>query len=129
MHISYCAGQVGKEAAYASTAQALLTSSLNPTFDLPSHDATEESRGRIEQNYSKKRIGEGDVSFDKDRLAEALSEERKRKARGGDEPDRFNKKKKGLEISSHDVTEEELGESHSCVSERSDLTRMQRLIG
>lgn len=74
-----------------------------------------ESRGRIEQNYSKKRIGEGDVSLDKDRLAEALIEEKKRKARGGDDEDRFSKKKKGLKVGGHDVTEEELGESRWCV--------------
>lgn len=105
--MSYCAGQAGKEAAYASTAQALLAS--NSTSDPSAPEAAAESRGRIEQNYSKKRVGEGDVNLDKERLAEALSEEKKRKVRGGDDEDRFSKKKKGLEVSSHDVTEEELG--------------------
>lgn len=114
--MSYCAGQAGKEASYASTARALLASSSNSTSDPSEHEAATESRGRIEQNYSKKRVGEGDVSLDKDRLAEALSEERKRKAWGGDDEDRFNKKKKGMEISSHDVTEEELGKFHPCVN-------------
>lgn len=107
--MSYCAGEAGKEAAHASTAQALLASSSNSTSDPSKQEAAAESRGRIEQNYSKKRVGEGDVSLDKERLAEALSEEKKRKLRGGDDEDRFSKKKKGLEISSHDVTEEELG--------------------
>ncbi|KAF8558005.1 hypothetical protein OG21DRAFT_1595630 [Imleria badia] len=108
IHMSYCAGQAGKEASYASTAQALLASSSNATSDPPAEEEASESRGRIEQNYSKKRVGEGDISLDNDRLAEALSEEKKRKARGGDDIDRLSKKKKGLEISSHDVTEEEL---------------------
>ena len=115
VHISYCAGQAGKEASYASTAQALLASSSNSTSDPSTQEAASESRGRIEQNYSKKRVGEGDISLDKDRLAEALSEEKKRKARGGDDEDRFIKKKKGLGISGHDVTEEELGKFLACV--------------
>jgi len=109
VHMSYCAGEAGKEAAYASTAQALLASSSNSRSDPSTQEAVAEPRSRIEQNYSKKRVGEGDVSLDKERLAEALSEERKRKGWGGDEEDRFSKKKKkGVEISSHDVTEEEL---------------------
>jgi len=115
VHMSYCAGQAGKEASYASTAQALLASSSNSTSNPSAEEAASESRGRIEQNYSKKRVGEGDISLDKDRLAEALSEEKKRKARGGEDEDRFSKKKKGLEVSGHDVTEEELGELHVCV--------------
>ncbi|KAF8135657.1 Pre-mRNA splicing Prp18-interacting factor-domain-containing protein [Boletus edulis] len=110
VHISYCAGLAGKEASYASTAQALLASSSNSTSNPPAQETASESRGHIEQNYSKKRIGEGDISLDKDRLAEALSEEKKRKGWGGDDEDRFSKKKKGLGLSasSHDVTEEEL---------------------
>ncbi|KAG2148432.1 Pre-mRNA splicing Prp18-interacting factor-domain-containing protein [Suillus cothurnatus] len=105
IHISYCAGEVGKEAAHASTAQALLASSkaqLEPSAQ------NNEARARIEQNYSKKRVGEGDVSLDKDRLAEAISEEKKRKARGDKDDDRSSKKMKGLQSGSHDVTEEEL---------------------
>lgn len=131
VHVSYCAGQAGKEASYASTAQALLASSSNATPDPSAQEATSESRGRIEQNYSKKRVGEGDISLDKDRLAEALSEEKKRKARGGDDEDRFSKKKKGMEVSSHDVTEEELGKSHACdyLIHCNHLMSMQRLIG
>ncbi|KIJ67966.1 hypothetical protein HYDPIDRAFT_107513 [Hydnomerulius pinastri MD-312] len=109
LHISYCAGDVGKEAAHASTAQALLASSSKPPSDPSDEDEkAKEPRARIEQNYSKKRVGEGDVMLDKDRLAEALNEEKKRKARGGDDDDRSSKKKKGLESGGHDVTEEEL---------------------
>lgn len=108
--MSYCAGQAGKEAAYASTAQALLASSSNPRSNPSTEETVAEPRSRIEQNYSKKRVGEGDISLDKDRLAEAMGEEKKRKGWGGDEEDRFSKKKKGVEISGHDVTEEQLGE-------------------
>ncbi|KAG2078930.1 pre-mRNA-splicing factor SLU7 [Suillus decipiens] len=105
IHISYCAGEAGKEAAQASTAQALLASSK-----ARSEPSTQdnEARARIEQNYSKKRVGEGDVSLDKDRLAEAINEEKKRKARGDKDDDRSSKKMKGLQSGSHDVTEEEL---------------------
>ncbi|OAX36446.1 hypothetical protein K503DRAFT_793403 [Rhizopogon vinicolor AM-OR11-026] len=105
IHISYCAGEAGKEAALASTAQALLASSSVAEAE-PSAQS-DEAKARIEQNYSKKRVGEGDVSLDKDRLAEAISEEKKRKARGDKDDDRFSKKRKGLQSGSHDVTEEE----------------------
>lgn len=106
IHISYCAGEVGKEAAQASTAQALLASSKAQSEPFAQDN---EARARIEQNYSKKRVGEGDVALDKDRLAEAISEEKKRKARGDKDDDRSSKKAKGLQSGSHDVTEEELG--------------------
>ncbi|KAG1808212.1 Pre-mRNA splicing Prp18-interacting factor-domain-containing protein [Suillus subaureus] len=105
IHISYCAGEVGKEAAQASTAQALLGSSKAQSDPSAQNN---EARARREQNYSKKRVGEGDVSLDKDRLAEAISEEKKRKARGDKDDDRSSKKMKGLQSGSHDVTEEEL---------------------
>jgi pre-mRNA-processing factor SLU7 len=69
-----------------------------------------ESGEKIEQNYSKKRIGEGDVKLDKERLADAINEERKRKMRGEDDDERQGKKRKNaLERGSHDVTEEQLG--------------------
>lgn len=65
---------------------------------------------KTDQNYSKKRMGEGDLKLDKDRLADALKEEKKR-ARGNDEDIRSGKKQKGVSGSSHEVTEEELGMS------------------
>ncbi|KAH7913672.1 Pre-mRNA splicing Prp18-interacting factor-domain-containing protein, partial [Hygrophoropsis aurantiaca] len=105
VHISYCAGEAGIEATRASSAQHLLASSSQVETQPPKDD---KPRERVEQNYSKKRVGEGDVTLDKERLAAAVSEEKKRKGRGGDDEDRFSKKKKGLESSSHDVTEEEL---------------------
>ncbi|KAF9244980.1 Pre-mRNA splicing Prp18-interacting factor-domain-containing protein [Melanogaster broomeanus] len=109
VHMSYCAGETGKEAAHASSAQALLSSSSNSTSDPSAQEGeAEDSRGRIDQNYSKKRVGDGDVTLDKERLAEALSEEKKRKARGGDDQDRLSKKQKGGDLGGHDVTEEQL---------------------
>ncbi|KAH7929851.1 pre-mRNA-splicing factor SLU7 [Leucogyrophana mollusca] len=107
IHISYCAGEAGIEAARASSAQHLLASSSNPMPEA-SLEKDDKPRERVEQNYSTKRVGEGDVSLDKDRLAAAMSGEKKRKGRGGDGEDRFSKKKKGLESGGHDVTEEEL---------------------
>lgn len=111
--MSYCSGEAGRAATQSSTAQALLASSSTQG------DKPQETKARIEQNYSKKRIGEGNVALDKDKLAEALSDERKRKA-GGDngddhEVDRHSKKKRAPEIGTHDVTEEELGEFLVCI--------------
>jgi len=105
IHISYCAGEAGKEAAHASTAQALLASPSKAEAEPSAQD--NEARVRIEQNYSKKRVGEGDVSLNKDRLADAINEEKKRKARGEKDDGGFSKKRKGLQSGSHDVTEEE----------------------
>lgn len=107
MHLSYCAGDAGKEALQASSAQHLLsTSSTLHESDADSGERAE----KVEQNYSKKRVGEGDVTLDQDRLMQALLEEKKRKARGHDEDERFTKKQKsGLEVGTHDVTEEQLG--------------------
>ena len=114
LHLSYCAGEAGIEATQASSAQHLLASSS--TVGEYKKSGTEETQPekvpeKVEQNYSKKRIGEGDVKLDRDRLAQAVLEERKRKTRGGkDDDDRSSKKQKGvLESGSHDVTEEELG--------------------
>lgn len=71
----------------------------------------DEAAGRSEQNYSKKRVGEGDIKLDNARLAKAIEEEKKRKMRGEPDDERLSfKKKKGVPDSgSHDVTEEELG--------------------
>jgi len=108
IHISYCSGLVGIEAAQASSAQHLLASSSTQNTDT---EERVERVERIDQNYSKKRIGEGDIKLDQDRLAQAVLDEKKRKSRGmKDEDDRSGKKQKsGLESGSHDVTEEELG--------------------
>ncbi|KAJ7496119.1 Pre-mRNA splicing Prp18-interacting factor-domain-containing protein [Mycena galericulata] len=113
IHVSYCSGQAGIEAAQASSAQNLLasTSSSAPAEPLqPLSETTtsrEQTSERVEQNYSKKRVGEGDVRLDEDRLSRALNEEKKRKARGEEDDDRSGKKRKNA-AGSHDVTEEEL---------------------
>jgi pre-mRNA-processing factor SLU7 len=103
---------VGIEAAQASSAQHLLASSTTQASqqNIDTEDRMERVE-RIDQNYSKKRIGEGEVKLDQDRLAQAVLDEKKRKSRGmKDEDDRSSKKQKsGLESGSHEVTEEELG--------------------
>ncbi|OBZ68253.1 Pre-mRNA-splicing factor SLU7 [Grifola frondosa] len=66
-----------------------------------SRRAQEEGRGAVLEAAAR----EGDVSLNKDRLAAAVSEERKRKARGEDGDDRFGKRQKG---GTSEVTEEEL---------------------
>lgn len=114
VHLSYCSGSAGIEAAQASSAQHLLTSaSTSQSMPISSNEPVinkeDESLLHSEQNYSKKRVGEGDVRLDKDRLTQALLEEKKRKL-GEDFNGRTGKKRRGaLESSSHDVTEEELG--------------------
>lgn len=118
LHLSYCAGKAGIEATLASTAQHLLASSSESAEkpnNEPPKEAQETRSEKVDQNYSKKRIGEGEIKLDQARLAQAVLEERKRKAKGGkDEDERSSKKmKSSLEASgSHEVTEEELGTLH-----------------
>jgi pre-mRNA-processing factor SLU7 len=112
IHISYCSGQAGIDATEASSAQHLLASAPQPAAHEPPKDESQPQRSdKVDQNYSKRRIGEGEVKLDDERLARAVREEKKRKERGGkDMDDRSGKKQKGgLEVGSHDVTEEELG--------------------
>jgi pre-mRNA-processing factor SLU7 len=101
---------VGIEAAQASSAQQLLASSSvqPPQEKIDTEDRVERVQ-RIDQNYSKKRIGEGDVKLDRDRLAQAVLDEKKRKSRGMKDDRSSKKQKSGLETGSHEVTEEELG--------------------
>lgn len=111
IHISYCSGQAGIDAAEASSAQHLLASAPQPAAHEPPKDEFQTQRSeKVDQNYSKRRIGEGEVKLDDERLAKAVREEKKRKERGGkDMDDRSGKKQKGgVEVGSHDVTEEEL---------------------
>jgi len=112
VHVSYCAGKAGIEAVQASSAHNLLATHASSVPS--SHEEVDrEEFVKVEQNYSKKRVGEGEVRLDQDRLARALAEEKKRK--GGDDDDRSSKRRKGvLETGTHDVTEEELGQC-SCV--------------
>ena len=114
VHISYCTGQAGIEAAAASSAKNLLISSSKPletvpqpieTVQVPSKEV-EERRRAAKNAFSKERVGEGEVQLDRERLAQALKEEKKRKARGDDDG-RSGKRAKGDEPS--EVTEEQLG--------------------
>jgi len=112
IHISYCSGQAGIDATEASSAQHLLASAPQSVAHEPPKDESQTQQSeKVDQNYSKRRIGEGEVKLDEERLAKAVREEKKRKERGGkDMDDRSGKKQKGgLEVGSHDVTEEELG--------------------
>lgn len=126
LHLSYCAGEAGIEATQASSAQHLLASSSTVAeYKRPATEETPEKvLEKVEQNYSKKRIGEGDVKLDRDRLAQAVLDERKRKARGGkEEDDRSSKKQKSvLESGSHEVTEEELGMNEPPLLSLGDIT-------
>lgn len=79
-----------------------------PPPPVPSGDADERKK-KAEELFSKKRLGEGDLSLDESKLAKALNEERKRKARGDDDDDRFGKKQRGGAGQSYEVSEEELG--------------------
>lgn len=119
VHASYCAGEAGIEASKASSAAALLSnqpsSSAMPPPPVPAQKQdddgeADERRRRAESNFSKKRVGEGDVQIDKSRLDRALAEERKRKAAGQDD-DSFGmgKRRKGGVGGNSEVTEEELG--------------------
>lgn len=114
IHVSYCSGKEGIEAAKASSAQNLLASTsasahAEPPRSLAETASARDVSERVEQNYSKKRVGEGDVRLDDERLSRALQEEKKRKARGEeDDDDRSGKKRKNAG-GSHDVTEEEMG--------------------
>jgi len=116
VHISYCTGQAGIEAAAESSAKNLLTSSSRPvesvsqtveTVQESSRDA-EERRRAAKNAFGKERVGEGEVQLDKERLAQAIKEEKKRKARGDDDG-RSGKRTKGDE--SHEISEEQLGEN------------------
>ncbi|KAL7281688.1 hypothetical protein PYCCODRAFT_1442387 [Trametes coccinea BRFM310] len=111
IHMSYCTGEAGIKAAEESSAKNLLqaapSSSSMPPPPAPPAPVTEtadERKKKAEELFSKKRLGEGELALDKDKLAQAINEERKRKARGEDDGDRFGKKAK----SSYEVTEEEL---------------------
>ncbi|KAJ8077272.1 mRNA splicing protein [Marasmius tenuissimus] len=113
IHVSYCAGQAGIEAARASTAQNLLAGGESNTAKEAPPEPLETnggpSKAKVDQNYSKQRVGEGDVKLDPQKLARAINAEKKR-GRGDEEDDNSfgRKKKKGVGASSHDVTEEEL---------------------
>ncbi|KAF6761268.1 pre-mRNA-splicing factor SLU7 [Ephemerocybe angulata] len=116
LHISYCAGLAGIEATEASSARQLLGGTSSASKDEPSSSATQEeaskkTNDKIEQNFSKQRVGEGEVVLDREKLDRALKDEKKRKVRAAyDDDERHSKKSKSgtVESSTHDVTEEQL---------------------
>jgi hypothetical protein len=89
----------------------MLTAPPAAPIDVPVPQDDLDVNMKVEQNYSKKRIGEGDVKLDKERLAMALADEKKRKGRVDDEDRNGKRRKAVLETSTHEVTEEELGKS------------------
>lgn len=117
MHQSYCTGAAGIEAAKASSAQNLLmaaaaASSSNDSAVKSTSAAPGEGK-RVEQKFGKSRLGEGDLKLDDDRLARAMQEERKRKAKGDEEEEGWRSRKRAANGStiggSSEVTEEDLG--------------------
>ena len=145
IHMSYCSGLAGIEAAKASIAQNVLAAATIPTSDaerprdVPAdahRDVEGAGRDKVSQNFSKKRVGEGDVTLDKERLAQAINDERKRKMKGDEDEDRWGKKTRTAIGGSHDVTEEELGMSfpaldvdrHSYIVS-AEAYRMSRRMG
>jgi len=102
VHISYCTGEAGRQAAAASSAQTLLTGSGSPPED-PTSNSPFEGGGDKERQ----RRTNVEVEAEQGKLAE----ERKRKERANDGDDRFSKKSKNeeaLESKKFDVTEDEL---------------------
>ncbi|THG99526.1 hypothetical protein EW026_g2838 [Hermanssonia centrifuga] len=110
IHISYCTGQAGIEAAKASSAQNLLaSSSKDEPSEAPKPDlgGSDDRQKKAEELFSKRRLGEGEVKIDESKLTQALRAERERKRKGRDEEEEWGGKKKKAG-DSHEVTEEEL---------------------
>jgi flagellar motor protein MotB len=102
VHISYCTGEAGKQAAAASSAQNLLMRNGSPSED--SISRSPEGGG----DRGKQQKTDVDVEAEQSKL----SEERKRKARANEGDDRFSKRSKAeeaVESKKFDVTEDELG--------------------
>ncbi|KAI5117762.1 hypothetical protein M0805_005193 [Coniferiporia weirii] len=148
LHVSYCSGLAGIEAAKSSSAQNLLAaaSSSANTFATSSKSLAETHQERMEKasgereqeagdrskvrdekfGASKWKLGEGDMQLDHEKLAEAIKEEKKRKSRANeDEDERGRKKKYNSNLTggtdSHEITEEELG--------RTEAYRRHRMAG
>lgn len=135
MHLSYCAGKAAIDAAEASSARTLLLGSSQATSSTsqPSKTLSEQRKERLldeseeekggkngDKNYiavNKRTLGEGKIELDQERLAEAIREERKRKARNEDDNDdsqarrkKYNSSLQGGKAGDNaEVTEEELG--------------------
>jgi len=105
---SYCTGQAGIEAVKASSAAEMLKRAAQRLG--AQKGQTNAAQANADSDLSKRRLGEGDLNLDRGRLVQALSMERKRKAVGEDEDDRWGGKrpKYGREGTNVDITEEEL---------------------
>jgi pre-mRNA-processing factor SLU7 len=121
IHASYCAGEAGIEAARASSARDILAAAVSTTTknlteaNASQRDESSDGREKKAQNPFKRNLGEGDVVFDKTRLAQAINDEKKRKMRGEDDEERWGTKKpKAFEEDGRDVTEEDLGMFSPC---------------
>jgi len=104
VHISYCTGEAGRQAAKASSAQILLEGSGPPPQDSRSKSPPEDGGG----DKGKQRKTGVNVEAEQSKL----SDERKRKARANDGDERFSKKSKdeeAAESKKFDVSEDELG--------------------
>jgi pre-mRNA-processing factor SLU7 len=103
VHISYCTGEAGRQAAAASSAHTLLAGSGSPPEDSTSKPPPEGGGDKGKQRRT---------SIDVEAEQSKLAEERKRKERANDGDDRFSKKSRNeeaLEGKKFDVTEDELG--------------------
>jgi pre-mRNA-processing factor SLU7 len=122
VHASYCTGSAGKEAAHASSAQALLA---NPPVEMPPMPLTDEhDGGRKDKGKGKGKQKDLDAS----QLADSIAEDRKRKSRVDEGDGRFNKKSRGedeADAKSFDVTEAELGTSIFFIAAFCSLTLVQ----
>jgi pre-mRNA-processing factor SLU7 len=116
IHLSYCVGEINMLAAKESSAKALLSTAAS--FAPPPVPSTSEKQpekkdeGATASNFSVKRIGEGHIELDKERLALAIQEEKKRKMRLDDDDERLGKKKK--DYVGREVTEEDMGKLSFC---------------
>ena len=107
MHISYCTGEAGKQAAAASSAQNLLVGGPPP------EDSGLKLSAGAGGDKGKQKRGDIDVEEEQSKLAE----ERKRKSRVNEGDDRFSKKTKSeevLESKRFDVSEVDLGTCQVC---------------
>jgi len=104
VHISYCSGETGKQAAAASSAQNLL-------MIMGSGSRPEDSTPRSpDGGRDKGKQGKADIDVEAEQSK--LAEERKRKARVNEGDDRFSKKSKNeeaVESKKFDVTGDDLG--------------------
>jgi hypothetical protein len=103
VHISYCTGETGKQAAAASSARNLLMGSDSQPEEIMSKSPPEDGGDKGKQRKT-------DINVEAEQSK--LSEERKRKARVNEGDDRFSKRSKdeeAAESKKFDVTEDELG--------------------